>query len=73
METKVDINPDKVVTIPYDPVWKPLDWAKKHCTSYITNQMSDSWQPGESFLVDYFFADEKDATLFRLKWLNYDT
>jgi hypothetical protein len=27
------------VTIPYDPIWEPLNWAKKYCSSYITNDM----------------------------------
>jgi len=26
------------VTLPYDPEWKALEWAKKHCQSYISNQ-----------------------------------
>jgi len=27
------------VTIPFDPFWEPLHWAKKYCPSYITNDM----------------------------------
>jgi hypothetical protein len=65
---------EKVVTLPYDPLWTPLDWAKAHCLSYITNRVRQkSTLFGEPQYIDYFFADEKDATLFRLKWLNYDT
>ena len=53
------------VTLPYDPVWTALDWAKKHCPSYITNKAMDTglWQ------IEYFFGDEKDAVFFSLKWL----
>lgn len=59
----------KVVTLKYDPTWKPLEWAKIYCKSYITNRLStkssDSNQPK---LIDYFFADERDATMFILRW-----
>jgi hypothetical protein len=63
---------EKVVTLPYDPVWEAADWAKKHCVSYITNNVHPRERAGEIIYIDHFFADEKDATLFRLKWLNYD-
>jgi hypothetical protein len=57
------------VTLPYDPIWKPLEWAKKHCPSYITN---DIHIRGDTVYdinrIDYFFADEKDALIFTLRW-----
>jgi len=64
----------KTVILPYDPTWRALEWAKANCKSYITNQgltnggpRPDTWLgPGQ---IEYFFADERDATLFRLKWL----
>ena len=63
------------VTIPYDPVWKPLDWAKKHCASYISNDVDPSRHDIESngmlkrvVKINYFFSDEKDALMFLLRW-----
>ena len=59
----------KYVTIPYTPLWEPLDWAKEHCPSYITNDMhQDGYYSYDSTKVDYFFADEKDALMFMLRW-----
>ena len=52
------------VTLPYDPVWRPLDWAKKHCSSYITNAVHSC----DNTKIDYFFANEKDALMFLLRW-----
>lgn len=54
-----------VITLPYDPVWTPLTWAKEHCPSYITN---DVHQDGYN-KIDYFFSDEQDAFKFALRWL----
>jgi hypothetical protein len=55
-----------IVTLPYDPLWQPLDWAKEHCPSYIIKdiyrcQYNIKW-------VDYFFGDDRDALIFTLKW-----
>ena len=55
----------KKVTLPYDPAWSALEWAKKYCPSYITNT-SPPTRPRE---IEYFFSEEKDAILFSLKWL----
>ena len=30
------------VTLPYDPVWTALAWAKENCPSYITNDVSNT-------------------------------
>lgn len=63
------------VTLPYDPVWTALTWAKENCPSYITNEVQNTtrlkkvpggWVP-DSCIV-YFFSDEKDALMFALKW-----
>jgi hypothetical protein len=51
------------VTIPYDPFdWKPLEWAKQHCPSYITNFSYNT------ATIDYCFGNEKEALMFLLKW-----
>lgn len=60
-----------VVTLPYDPVWKPLEWAKQHCSSYITNDVHiDQLNTYDQQYIDYFFGDAKDAMWFTLKWHN---
>lgn len=63
------------VTLPYDPVWQALEWAKEHCPSYITNK-ADTMRikpvPGGWIRDDhivYYFGDEQDAVMFSLKWL----
>jgi hypothetical protein len=63
------------VTLPYDPVWTALAWAKEYCPSYITNKVSNTTRlkqvPGgwvnDSRIV-YYFNDEQDAVLFKLTW-----
>jgi hypothetical protein len=52
------------VTLPYDPVWRPLEWAKKHCPSYITNEAG----PINEASIVYYFGDERDAMWFILRW-----
>lgn len=57
------------VTLPYDPVWTALDWAKKHCSSYITNDVhKNTGESGSGVQIDYFFYDDRDAVFFSLKW-----
>jgi hypothetical protein len=64
------------VTLPYDPDWKALAWAKEYCSSYITNKasnttrlkrVSSSGWVNDSSIV-YYFGDEKDALMFSLRW-----
>lgn len=61
-----------VVTLPYDPVWTALGWAKKNCPSYITNRLSANKYPGVIIIdvnyIDYYFGNEQDAIWFRLRW-----
>jgi hypothetical protein len=62
-----------IVTLPYNPVWEELDWLKKHCPSYITNDVhryinDDGFELGDVDRTDYFFGDEKEALMFRLRW-----
>ena len=57
------------VTLPYDAGWEPLDWAKEHCASYITNDVHrDGYYTYDNTKIDYHFADAKDAVLFLLRW-----
>ena len=53
------------VTLPVTlPLWAPLEWAQKHCPSYITNAVHSC----DNTKIDYFFANEKDAMWFTLMW-----
>ncbi len=57
------------VTIPYDPFWEPLVWAKEHCPSYITNDMhQNGYNTYDHTKIDYHFSDEKDGLMFLLRW-----
>lgn len=60
---------NKIVTLPYDPEGKPLDWAIKHCPSYITNDIHLAKYNVYSNHIDYYFSDERDVVLFTLRWL----
>lgn len=60
--------------IPYGEVYNHFDtvsaWAKEHCPSYSHYEDIDlsDFSLVHDVVADYFFTDEKDATLFRLKW-----
>lgn len=59
------------VTLPYDPVWSALDWAKINCPSYVSNRQkfnSDSQYHYHEHFIEYVFNDESDAVIFALKW-----
>jgi hypothetical protein len=58
------------VTIKYDPEWRPLYWAKKHCRSYITNDAVKVEDVVEHNIYDvrYYFSDPRDAVVFTLRW-----
>lgn len=51
--------------ITYVAEYEPLDWAKKYCKSYITN---DAVQKQGDYYYRFFFADERDIVLFKLRW-----
>lgn len=58
-----------IVTLPYDPTWQALEWAKKHCPSYITNDVHPyGYNTYDRKKIDYFFSDEKDVIWFKLRW-----
>jgi len=56
------------VTLPYDPLWTPLEWTKKYCSSYISNDIHKYGNSYDNTRIDYFFSDEKDAMWFMLRW-----
>lgn len=65
------------VVLLYDPTWKALEWAKINCPSYVTNYMSSESPYNTSkanieigFVpkIIYVFDDEREATLFALRW-----
>ena len=55
-----------------EPFWKIKKWAKAHCTSFIWMEVADvsdvSLQWDE--LASYYFDDERDALMFKLKYKN---
>ena len=62
------------ITLPYDPAWRAVEWAKQHCPSYITNEavppeprrsLSDS---SNEYYIKYYFGNERDAVWFALRW-----
>ena len=60
------------VILPYDPTWQAVEWAKKHCNSYITNELvpnnkEPKWLKKDN-RIRYYFGDEKDAVMFALRW-----
>lgn len=64
-----------IVTLPYNSEWHAVEWAKKHCPSYITNDVvnSEPLTPGGEYFIpsniNYYFGSEKDALIFALHWL----
>lgn len=45
-------------------------WAMEHCPSYVTYETVDvsDFSLINDVLAEYMFANDRDATLFRLKW-----
>jgi len=44
-------------------VYEPLQWAKKNCPSYITNDVCR-----DTNCYRFYFSDEKDYILTVLRW-----
>jgi hypothetical protein len=57
------------VTLPHKYEWDATEWAKEHCPSYLSAtahlRLGRDLPPSN---VDYHFADEKDLTMFILRW-----
>ena len=47
-------------------VYEPLEWAKKFCPSYITN---DAVQKNGDYYYRFYFGNQRDLIAFTLKWL----
>ena len=45
--------------------FEPLEWAKKHCPSYITN---DAVQKQGEYYYRFYFSNERDRMWFVLRW-----
>lgn len=56
---------DLPAPIAYAPEYVPLEWAKKNCPSYITQ---DAVQRNGNYYYRFFFRDERDLILFALRW-----
>ena len=56
------------VVIPYDPAWRPLEWAIINCPSYITNEGVVKHPNGTGVGIRYFFGKAEDAAYFKLTW-----
>lgn len=61
------------VDLPVPQTWtftsldfEPLEWAKKNCASYITN---DAVQRGGEYYYRFYFGNDKDRVLFALRWI----
>ena len=74
--TRIDCFDDEIdemsiiVTLPYDPTWKALEWIKKQdMNGYITNTATCPSSPRGDYSINYYFSDEKSAAWFALKWL----
>ena len=60
------------VSIESKKAYDALDWVKLNCPSYITNRvdmihLTDPIRVGP-IKFSFVFGDEKDATLFALRW-----
>jgi hypothetical protein len=59
------------VTLPHDPLWYALEWAVKNCPSYINEDheiIIDHLGLEVITSVNYYFNDERDALVFKLRW-----
>jgi len=62
------LDENRVVVISSVNVDAALAWCKENCPSYITNGYNYFFVGANSITYDFFFGDEKEALLCRLKW-----
>lgn len=48
-----------------EKAYDALEWAKKNCPSYITN---DTVKKEGNWYYRFFFGQEKDVMIFMLRW-----
>lgn len=48
-----------------EKAYEALKWAKKNCSSYITN---DAVEKEGKWYYRFFFSQEKDVMMFVLRW-----
>jgi hypothetical protein len=53
------------VSLPFRRTESMLDWAKAHCSSYITN---DTTKDDQDWYYRFYFGDERDYLMFKLRW-----
>ena len=55
------------ITLPHVHEWRAMTWAKENCPSYIscTGHLKENHEEG---FIEYYFSEEKDMTLFALRW-----
>lgn len=61
--------PGYLVKLPYLRAQQAVDWAKNNTPSYITNTVvfdDDTFEP--DMFIAFHFSEEKDATMFTLRW-----
>jgi hypothetical protein len=57
------------VTLPLVGSTNAEKWALENCPSYIRPDWhQDGYNTYDVAMVDYFFADEKEALMFFLRW-----
>jgi hypothetical protein len=58
------------VTLPFETKWQGASvWARNYCPNFICEDShcdkNDNWDLTKT---DYFFASEKEALMFMLRW-----
>jgi hypothetical protein len=56
------------VTLPHEHSWEARDWAADNCASYLSCTIFGTFKIDGAY-VAYYFEDEQDAVVFKLKWL----
>jgi len=56
------------VTLVHTQGWEPRDWARESCPSYLSCTLHGIFGDGAKLFMDYHFNDEKDLTMFLLRW-----